>query len=148
MGLLQLTGLDKVSKLYRMVKQIGGVIPALRQRYLLDDTRAGTFIGQDQFGNKYYENSSYFVPRDRWVEYPINKWLEYDATQIPPEWFRWMHHMTDTPPTKKPMPKEKFACEHVENLSLLMDQKYVPYKTTREKIQAWMPPETPQSKKH
>lgn len=43
----------------------------------MDVTRVGTFVGEDKFGNKYYEDNSYFVPRNRWVEYPekVNKSL-------------------------------------------------------------------------
>jgi NADH:ubiquinone oxidoreductase subunit len=33
------------------------------------------------------------MPRNRWVIYTEKKWLEYDGSQIPPEWHRWMHHI-------------------------------------------------------
>lgn len=52
----------------------------------MDVTRTGTMVGEDKFGNKYFEDNSYFMPRNRWVVYPDRVWLDYDATQVPPEW--------------------------------------------------------------
>ena len=72
----------------------------------MDVTRVGTLVGEDKFGNKYFEDNSYFMPRNRWVVYPekvrpsiylsvflelklrdsVQVWLDYDATQVPPEW--------------------------------------------------------------
>ena len=37
--------------------------------------------------------------RDRWVVYNKNTGVEYDGSMIPGEWFGWMHHKTDIPPT-------------------------------------------------
>ncbi|VDM71306.1 unnamed protein product [Strongylus vulgaris] len=105
----------------------------------MDVTRVGTLKGTDKFGNKYYEDNSYFVPRNRWVEYPEKVWLDYDATQIPPEWHRWLHHITDQTPEEKPLKTEKWVLQHEENLSIFEDKKYIPYSTTRTKIQGWQP---------
>ena len=44
---------------------------------------SGKFVGQDSFGNKYYENKS----GKRWVIYKN----EIDASKIPNEWYSWMH---------------------------------------------------------
>lgn len=52
----------------------------------MDVTRTGTLVGEDKFGNKYFEDNSYFMPRNRWVVYPDRVWLDYDATQVAPEW--------------------------------------------------------------
>ena len=38
---------------------------------------------------------------DRWVRYNDKVGLEYDGSQIPAEWFGWMHHKTDIPPTEQ-----------------------------------------------
>lgn len=58
----------------------------------MDEVRAGRLIGSDKYGNKYYEDPSMFYGRNRWVEYTDHKNLEYDASQIPAEWFGWMHY--------------------------------------------------------
>ncbi|VDP08966.1 unnamed protein product [Heligmosomoides polygyrus] len=139
MSLKEWLGIDKIQKLGRIVKQMGGIRAALKKRYLMDVTRVGTLVGTDKFGNKYYEDNSYFMPRNRWVEYPEKVWLDYDASQVPPDWHRWLHHMTDDTPTVKPLKTEKWAMQHEENLSIFEDKKYIPYSTTRTKIQAWQP---------
>ena len=48
----------------------------------IGDTKAGTFIAADRYGNKYYENLEEELPlRTRWVDYK-NK--EYDPFVFPP----------------------------------------------------------------
>ena len=85
----------------------------------------GRFIGEDQFGNKYYSNSS----GKRWVIYKNN----IESSKIPPEWHLWIHHLI----LKKPSDKiNNFSWQknYEENLtgtkraykpegSLAMDQK-------------------------
>lgn len=56
--------------------------------------RKGEFVGEDENGNRYYRE------RDgdrRWVIYNG----DVEASRIPPGWHGWMHHRTDTPPSKE-----------------------------------------------
>ncbi|MGI9477864.1 MAG: NADH:ubiquinone oxidoreductase subunit NDUFA12 [Hyphomicrobiaceae bacterium] len=71
--------------------------------------RQGRFVGEDDNGNKYYEQQSGVGslgrPR-RWVTYE----READPSQVPPEWHGWLHHTVDTPPTEEsytPRPWQK-----------------------------------------
>lgn len=84
----------------------------------MDVTRTGTLVGEDKFGNKYYEDNSYFMPRNRWVVYPEKVWLDYDASQIPSEWHRWIHHVCDNPPTIDKPVDHKWILDHKENTSI------------------------------
>ena len=43
----------------------------------------GKIVGQDKFGNKYYQSRN----GRRWVIYKS----EVDATKIPNEWYSWIH---------------------------------------------------------
>ncbi|EPB65859.1 putative NADH dehydrogenase [ubiquinone] 1 alpha subcomplex subunit 12 [Ancylostoma ceylanicum] len=140
MSIKEWLGIDKMQKFMRIIKQMGGVRAALKKRYLMDVTRVGTLVGTDKFGNKYYEDNSYFMPRNRWVEYPDKVWLDYDPPQIPPEWHRWLHYIGDDTPTQNPPKNEKWVLQHnTENLSIFEDKKYIPYSTKRTKIQWWQP---------
>ncbi|TRY70097.1 hypothetical protein TCAL_05445, partial [Tigriopus californicus] len=38
---------------------------------------------------------------NRWVIYNETKGTNYDGSQIPAEWFGWMHYKTDFPPTEE-----------------------------------------------
>ena len=51
----------------------------------------GKFVGQDEFGNKYYTNSK----NKRWVIYK-NK---IDSSKIPPEWHLWIHFLKKNKPS-------------------------------------------------
>ncbi|GAB0116816.1 NADH:ubiquinone oxidoreductase subunit NDUFA12 [Acidisoma sp. 7E03] len=55
----------------------------------------GRAVGQDGFGNRYFEEKSAVRGRRnrRWVVYagPI------EATTVPPEWHAWLHYTTDAP---------------------------------------------------
>lgn len=78
-------------------------LESLRLLFSYDDLKTGTFVGADKYGNRYYQNTRYFVGslwwkplvsvdegsllgRSRWVEYADRVGLDYDASQIPPEW--------------------------------------------------------------
>ncbi|KAF6778827.1 hypothetical protein AHF37_01420 [Paragonimus kellicotti] len=52
---------------------------------------------------------------------------------------RWLHHMTDETPIDRPPEVRKWTAEHSENTTLEANKKYVPYSTTRPKIEAWKP---------
>ena len=53
-------------------------------RWVSGDTKAGTYIASDRYGNKYFENLEEELPlRSRWVEYASK---EYDPSQMEPGW--------------------------------------------------------------
>ncbi|MEO0636157.1 MAG: NADH:ubiquinone oxidoreductase subunit NDUFA12 [Pseudomonadota bacterium] len=59
--------------------------------------RNGTKVGEDEFGNAYYEGSEFYGRKRRWVIY-----ADYaEASSIPPGWHGWMHHRVDTPPSEQ-----------------------------------------------
>lgn len=101
--------------------------------------RTGTLIGTDNYGNKYFENNSYFMARNRFVVYPYVDRFTFDGSQIPAEWHRWLHYMTDDPPTKVPPEPRKFIQPHETNKTGTKLE-YVPYSTTLPKIEEWQPP--------
>ncbi|MBN3271810.1 NR2C1 protein, partial [Polyodon spathula] len=115
--------------------------------YRVNDVKTGALVGVDKFGNKYFEDNRYFFGRHRWVIYAEemngkNTYWEVDGSMVPPEWHRWLHCMTDNPPTTHPPVPRKFIWEnHKFNLSGSASRQYVPYSTTRKKIHEWVPPQ-------
>ena len=67
---------------------------------------SGKFVGEDNFGNKYYSNSS----GKRWVVYKN----EIESTKIPPEWHSWIH-FTKLNTTKENIKKIHWQKDHKEN---------------------------------
>lgn len=60
--------------------------------------RRGEFVGEDEFGNKYYRAAN--VPphgERRWVIYNGTA----EASRIPAGWHGWIHHREDIPPSKE-----------------------------------------------
>jgi NADH:ubiquinone oxidoreductase subunit len=105
----------------------------------MDTLKSGRLVGVDKYGNKYYENRYYFYGSSRWVEYAEYKNLEYDASQVPAEWFGWLHYRTDATPNEdavKLHTKFKWMLDHSENQSGTKEA-YMPYSTTKPKIEAW-----------
>ena len=44
----------------------------------IGDTKAGTYVASDRYGNKYYENQSEELPlRTRWVDYKQKEYSPY-----------------------------------------------------------------------
>lgn len=138
MSLYKWFGLDKLATLGKIIKQNGGLRGSLYTIYRTDDLKDGNLVGTDKFGNKYYENARYFYGRDRWVIYNEKVGVDYDGSMIPAEWFGWMHHKTDFPPTEKPPVRYEWMKEHDMNPSGTKHQ-YVPYSTTKPKVESWKP---------
>ncbi|VDO78898.1 unnamed protein product [Soboliphyme baturini] len=138
MDLVKFFSIDKIFKAYAIVRHNGGVWRSLRMLYRIDTLKKGRLVGTDEFGNRYFENPGYFYGRDRWVIYSNKVWLDYDASQIPPEWHLWMHHTTETPPSEKPPIRRDWMMTHEENHSGT-PEKYIPYSTTRTKVLGWEP---------
>lgn len=132
------TGFEKIENFKRIIEHNGGLLNSAKKFYLHDDLKVGTLVGEDEFGNKYYENPYYFVPRNRWVEFNEKRWLDYNASQIPPEWHRWMTHMTEYPPTVEKPVHYPWMLTHQENMTGTPDA-YMPHSTVRPKIQSWSP---------
>ncbi|KAG7207295.1 hypothetical protein KM043_008963 [Ampulex compressa] len=135
----KLLGLDKLARLFQIVRENGGVFNSIRTLFRTDDLKTGVLVGEDKYGNRYFENNMYFYGRNRWVIYSNKVWLNYDGSQVPVEWFGWLHYKTDLPPYKDPTrPKYKWMMEHTPNVSGT-DRAYMPYSTTKPKIEAWKP---------
>jgi NADH:ubiquinone oxidoreductase subunit len=73
--------------------------------YMFRQIKEGTLVGQDRYGNKYFENLDLPYGQHRWLE-PKNYEAQqlFDASSIPPEWHGWMHYTTDRVPSEKPLP--------------------------------------------
>ncbi|VDN97007.1 unnamed protein product [Rodentolepis nana] len=82
-------------------------------------------VGEDYLGNKYYENNRYFIGRNRWVIYGNRFGWDYEASQVPPEWHRWLHNMTDETPITNPPERKPWMLDHQENLTLEEPNKYL-----------------------
>lgn len=74
--------------------------------------RHGKRVGQDEFGNTYYQGGKDPEGRTRrWVIY--NGYA--DASKIPVAWHGWMHHRTDTPPTDESYKAREWQKPHQAN---------------------------------
>ncbi|KAK4302320.1 hypothetical protein Pmani_023271 [Petrolisthes manimaculis] len=132
-------GLDKFVKLFRILRNHGGIRASLYQLYRVDDLKDGVLVGEDVHGNKYYENPNLTLGRNRWVIYSPSVGTDYDGSMIPAEWFGWMHHKTDLPPTEIAPTAYAWQSGHEENTTGT-DRAFMPYTTTKPKIEAWVPP--------
>ena len=131
-------GIDKFENLVNIINHNGGVLKSFKKFFYQDDLKIGTLVGVDSFGNKYFENNQYFVPRNRWVEYSEKVGLNYNASQIPPEWHRWLAHIAESPPTVEKLPRHSWMLPHQENMTGTSGA-YMHHNTVRPKIQPWIP---------
>ncbi|KAJ3998616.1 NDUFA12-domain-containing protein [Lentinula boryana] len=129
-----------------------------RQMQYIGDAKSGVLVGTDQFGNRYFENmngeeeipgalgvsifNAYvlfkFVGRQRWVDFAQH---EYHASQVPPEWHSWIHHIRKDPPANDPVVKNltpPWQTPWVENLTGTRGA-FKTYNTVAPKINAWEP---------
>jgi NADH:ubiquinone oxidoreductase subunit len=64
---------------------------------VLQTLRHGVSVGDDAFGNRYFEEQQVTRAtgrKRRWVVYPG---LRREASLVPPEWHAWLHYTTDAP---------------------------------------------------
>lgn len=78
----------------------------------------GEEVGTDQYGNRYFRTRGgkpdpAFGYDRRWVIY---KDLA-EATMIPPGWYRWMHHLTDTLPQDQNYIAREWEKPHRPNMT-------------------------------
>ncbi|WP_332066157.1 NADH:ubiquinone oxidoreductase subunit NDUFA12 [Bartonella sp. CB189] len=74
----------------------------------------GKRVGEDQFGNVYYEGGYHKdgYPR-RWVIYKGYS----EASTIPPGWHGWIHHRYNRPPTQENYQPHEWEKPHVANMT-------------------------------
>ncbi|KIK08459.1 hypothetical protein K443DRAFT_672477 [Laccaria amethystina LaAM-08-1] len=112
-----------------------------RQMQYIGDAKAGTYIGADQFGNRYFENRNgeEEIPgRHRWVDFAQH---EYHASQVPPEWHSWIQHIRKEPPSQDTVMQNltpPWQAPYTESLTGTRGA-YRPYNTAVPKIKAWDP---------
>lgn len=80
-------------------------------------------VGEDKFRNRYFEDKTEWYGRDRWVEYVDDR--NPDSLKVEPEWHAWLHHNTDDPPSKHPLPKPMYQTPSAGNPTGTPDA-YVP----------------------
>lgn len=103
----------------------------------------GEKVGEDQFGNIYYEGAkNRYGRKRRWVIYKDSS----DPSLIPPGWHGWMHYRTQIPPSKVNYVPHSWEKPHKKNLTGTTEA-YMPKKSNRDsknKLQnknyeAWSP---------
>ncbi|MGO9486423.1 MAG: NADH:ubiquinone oxidoreductase subunit NDUFA12 [Rhodomicrobium sp.] len=76
--------------------------------------RHGKLAGEDEQGNRYYEDPRRLGPAGkprRWVIYKGYA----EASKVPPDWYGWLHYITDTPPDEEAYHARPWQKPHVEN---------------------------------
>lgn len=76
--------------------------------------------------------------RHRWIDYSQD---DFNASQVPPEWHSWIHHIRKDAPTDDVIMKQlspPWKAPFVENMTGTRGH-FKTYSTTAPKIQAWDP---------
>ncbi len=92
----------------------------------------GKLVGEDQFGNKYYENKK---RKKRWVIYNG----EIDATKIPVNWYSWMHFINNKIEEVHDLKKYDWQKNHLSNQTGT-EKAYYPQKSKdaiKKKYNSW-----------
>lgn len=76
--------------------------------------RKGTKVGEDEFGNTYYQGGVDSEGR-------VRRWVIYngisDASKVPPGWHGWIHHKVDVPPVDENYRPREWQKPHIPNLT-------------------------------
>ncbi|KAJ2901944.1 hypothetical protein MKZ38_001245 [Zalerion maritima] len=135
-----------------------GVWEYFHQMNHIGDTKAGTLIGIDKFGNKFFENTEELPLRTRWVDYAKHDYDAYvslhprdnvvviEGAHIEPGWHAWISYVVDKAPTEDKLLETKLRRWEtptvIPNLTFSRGA-YKPYSTTKPKLSAWEPRAAP-----
>jgi NADH:ubiquinone oxidoreductase subunit len=78
--------------------------------------RFGELVGHDEFGHAYYRRPGLDPAlgfERRWVIYNGPS----DGSLTPPGWYGWLHHTTDTPPTREDYQPREWELPHKPNMT-------------------------------
>ena len=97
---------------------------------------SGNLVGQDEFGNKYYENKK---KNKRWVIYKG----EIDASKISNQWYSWIHFTKNKIELNKNIKKYSWQKPHKDNKTGT-EKAYKPNKISNKsknfkKYETWKP---------
>jgi NADH:ubiquinone oxidoreductase subunit len=78
----------------------------------------GEFVGQDEFGNAYYRTKGGKIDPVLHFE---RRWVIYngisDGSKTPPDWYGWLHHTSDVPPTLERYAPHEWEKPYVPNMT-------------------------------
>ncbi|ABC23240.1 NADH:ubiquinone oxidoreductase subunit NDUFA12 [Rhodospirillum rubrum] len=78
--------------------------------------RNGELVGEDAFGNRYYQEKRSALGREGL--YRRKRWVFYkgkaEGSKVPAEWHAWLHHTSDAPLAT---PAAEWAQPHQPNLT-------------------------------
>ena len=80
--------------------------------------RFGQFVGEDEFGNRYYRAQGHVIDPSvgserRWVVYNG----EAEFSKVPPGWRGWLSHTYALPPTEESYAARPWEMPHVPNMT-------------------------------
>lgn len=78
----------------------------------------GQFVGEDEYGNRYYREPSKNNIKNngrerRWVIYAG----EAEGSKVPPVWHAWLHHTTEQVPDAATLERKPWQKTHQPNLT-------------------------------
>ena len=78
----------------------------------------GEFVGEDEFGNRYYRTRGGKIDPTLRIE---RRWVVYngiaEASKVPPGWHGWLHHVVGLPPTQDKTTPRPWEKPHRPNLT-------------------------------
>lgn len=72
--------------------------------------RKGEFVGEDEAGNKYYQERR---GKRRWVTYNGQS----EASSVAADWHGWLHHYAEEPPTDVHYTHKPWQKPHLANMT-------------------------------
>jgi len=78
----------------------------------------GQFVGEDEYGNRYYRDPRHGDPKNNGRE---RRWVIYagaaEGSKVPPVWHAWLHHSVDAVPDAAALARKIWQKPHVPNMT-------------------------------